>query len=113
MDDFEHFWRPQGTPEQIAQQRRERAQQILDRSQLMQGKPQPSAPERVLPKGPVHRRIIAEREAQYQAANFVNIEGACMPISKVLARQLGYDVDHEAPLPPEVSAGDDPEARDD
>lgn len=61
FDDPEFFWRPQGTPEERAAQKRERMEAILKRSGL--GVRQPEHPVVVEQK----RRSTAERMRQHDA----------------------------------------------
>lgn len=59
------------------------------------------------------RRALYERQDQMFAQGYVEVKGAPYPISRVLAAQLGYQVDRLPSPVPQYEAGDDVDARDD
>jgi hypothetical protein len=73
-------------------------------------KPAPALPETTEEE----RQAFYVRQDQLFADGYVTVVGAPYPLSRVLAQQLGYDVDHlPQPGEPVFEAGDDEEARDD
>ena len=58
-------------------------------------------------------RAFYERQDKLFANGYVRVVGSPYPITKTLARQLGYDVDRLLSAFSRVEAGDDVEARDD
>jgi hypothetical protein len=106
MSDFdENFWHKPARP------RREIVEDAMSRLQIDQPA---EAPRHV---GPME--MTDEERAAFQARgmrlwrdDFVEVVGAPYPMTRVLARQLGYDVDHlPRPGEPEYTAGDDAEAQ--
>lgn len=103
-DPFEDaFWRPQGTPEEIAQQRRERAQAIMQRSTLA---PKAGPAASAAPRHPDFERMRKQVEAEYIEANLVRDAATGRLVSKTLAAQLGIAVEYAPPVPAYVEIGD-------
>lgn len=109
MSDFEdNFWQKPARP------RREIVDEALSR--LAIPKAQAQAPKRVGPMDMTdeERAAFQQRGMRLWRNDFVQVVGAPYPMTKVLARQLGYDVDHlPQPGEPAFTAGDDAEAQPD
>lgn len=107
MPDFdESFWHKPKRP------RREIAEEAISRLTFGTGKPEPPRPQGPLDMTDEEREAFHARGMELFAHDFVQIDGARWPVTKTLARQLGYEVDR-LPEAYAVTAGDDVEARDD
>jgi hypothetical protein len=101
MDDFDDggFWR---------RPPRDRREHVTDQlARLAFAKPDAPKP----PPGPMEltedeRQAFYERQDQLFAADYVLVAGGPYPISKTLARQLGYEVDRLPAAEMGYTAGD-------
>lgn len=107
-DDFE-FYRPRSSKPTWKRELVAEHMQRLTFLPTDEPKPAPSVPETTEEE----RRAFRERQDQLFADGYVQVKGAPYPMSRELAQQLGYDVDHLPRPGVAYTAGDDEEARDD
>lgn len=103
-DAFDQF----GQRRSASASRRAFAEKLIREANLQ---PAPVIQETAPPPAAV-QRIRNQVLAEFDDQNFVAVPGAPRRLSFTLAQQLGIAVEY-APVPGNVEAGDDPEARDD
>lgn len=107
-DDFE-FYRPRSDKKEWKRDLVAEHMQRLTYLPTDEPKPIPA----IEPTTEEERQAFYRRQDQLFRDGYVTVVGADVPLSRELAQQIGYDVDHLPRPGVAYTAGDDKEARDD